>query len=122
MYMDNIRKKKQTHKRDLCKFFATCLCVFFFPLCYPCTSKFVQKLLITLSHSTPSLCLISTLSLTPRHQSLDTHPLNFQKSHYDVIQVGLFCTHAGTKKSNCILVFLFCWLMLKFSFFLSYFW
>ena len=61
------------------------------------------------SHFLTQLPLSVWLAHSLLHQNIspDTHPLNFQKSHYDVIQVGLFCTHAGTKKSKSILLFLF---------------
>ena len=40
----------------------------------------------------------------PNHQSAYTHPPSFSKSHYDVIQVGQFCTHAGSKKNTSVLL------------------
>ena len=66
----------------------------FFLLCYLCTSKFAKVVRFLLSHFTPALCLNHTPTL----------PLKFPKSHYDVIQVGQFCAHAGTKKSKSILL------------------
>ena len=50
--------------------------------------------------SSPALSWNSTLTLTLNHQSAYTHPPYFSKSHYDVIQVGLICTHAGLKKTQ----------------------
>ena len=40
---------------------------------------------------------LSLPTISPR---ILTHPLYFSKSHYDVIQVGLFCTHAGSNKAQ----------------------
>ena len=45
----------------------------------------------THSHSQPSVCIYS--------------PSLFFKSHYDVIQEGLFCTHAGFKKNPQVYYF-----------------
>ena len=70
--------------------------------------KLTKVVRFLLSHFTPALCLNSTPTLTPKHQSSLTHSLKFSKSHYAVIQVGQFCTHAGTKKrhkyTTCLLI------------------
>ena len=83
--------------------------LFFFP-CVVYVHQFWQKLsvfspLSFLPLSAERAHQLSHQTIGPHILTkLDTRPLHFSKSHYNVIQVGQIYTHAGSKRSTSIIL------------------